>query len=55
MKTMTSNEYPATHLMNPARQYVRADHTDIRATFERIRAEQAAQAKPTKSKVRRIR
>lgn len=30
-------QYPATHLLNPAFQYVPSEYTDIRATFERAR------------------
>jgi|GEM_PF-6217029 len=54
MKPLRSIEYAATRcLLNPARPYVNAVNTDIRATFARVRAEQIAAAKP--SKVRRIR
>jgi hypothetical protein len=54
MKPLTSKEYPSTHLMNPAKDYVHSSRTDIRATFARIRAEQAQQVKQP-AKIRRIR
>jgi hypothetical protein len=43
---LKSNEYPKSHLMNPARLYVNAASTNIAETFARIRAEQAKAAKP---------
>jgi hypothetical protein len=52
MKQPISRELPATHMMNPQRRWIPSEHTDIAKTFERIRAQQAQQAKP---KVRRIR
>lgn len=51
LRKLVSREYPSAHLANPARRYVNAASTDIRATFARIRAEQAA---TQKSNVRRI-
>jgi hypothetical protein len=40
-RQLHSKEYAGKrHLMNPQWGYVTAIHTDLRATFERIRAEQ---------------
>lgn len=49
MKPLISKLYKDTHILNAKFQYVAADKTDIRATFERIRN---AQVVP--QKVRRI-
>ncbi len=35
---------PCTHLLHPARAYVPADHTNVRATFARERERLAQQA-----------
>lgn len=51
MKQLISSKYPAHHLLNPAKAYVPAAQTDIRATFARIQAEQQ-KAQP--KKVRRV-
>jgi hypothetical protein len=53
MKPLISLEYACTrHIMNPKREYIPASHTDIRATFARIRAEQAQPVKA--KKLRRV-
>jgi hypothetical protein len=52
MKQPYSRELPKTHMCNPERVWVGSAHTDIRATFERIRQQQAQQQTP--KKVRRI-
>lgn len=40
---LISKEYAGkNHILNPQRHYVKSEHTDIRQTFERIRAEQEA-------------
>lgn len=37
MRTLTSKEYaPTRHLLNPQREYVKSDKTDIRETFRRV-------------------
>jgi hypothetical protein len=54
MKTPQSKDLPVTHMSNPARPWVKSVDTDIRATFARIRAEQAQQVKQP-AKIRRIR
>lgn len=51
---LTSKEYTGKQLLNPQREYVSSAATDIRATFARIKAEQAEQAKQPKN-VRKIR
>lgn len=43
---------PSIHILDSRFKYVNAASTDIRKTFERIRAQQAAEAAP--NKVRRI-
>ncbi len=46
MKTLFSREFANTrHMLNPQRGYVNAVSTDLRATFERIRAAQQPQQK----------
>lgn len=55
MKSPVSKEYAGTnHLLNPARVYVTAAATDVRATIARIRAEQGV-TQPKKANVTRIR
>ena len=49
LRKLISTEFPKSHLANPARPYVNAASTDIRKTFERVRAELAQT-----SNVRRI-
>lgn len=53
MKPLISKQYPASHLMNPARPYIKSAATDIRATFERVRAAQQP-APPVPKKMRRV-
>lgn len=43
---------PSIHILDARFKYTNAANTDIRKTFERIRAQQAAEAAP--NKVRRI-
>lgn len=41
MKPLRSREYPVGHILNPATPYRNSASTDVAATFERIRREQA--------------
>lgn len=43
---------PSIHILDSRFKYINAANTDVRKTFERVRAQQAAQA--TGNKVRRI-
>jgi hypothetical protein len=44
VKQLRSREYEYTrNILNPRRVYVNRDHTDIRQTFARVRAEMARQ------------
>ena len=45
MKPLYSSAYPASHLLNPAKRYVPAAKTDVRATFERV-SKASAEAAP---------
>lgn len=45
MTPLKSKEYPLGHLLNPATPYRNAASTDLRATFQRIQAQQQARAK----------
>lgn len=52
MKNLYSKKYPSTHILNPAKPYVHSSATDIRKTFERVRAENP---QSQKAKIRRVR
>jgi hypothetical protein len=53
MKTLRSSAPPSS-ILCPQRAYRNAACTDIRATFERIRAEQAAQAASNVATLRKV-
>lgn len=50
-KQAYSRELPKTHMCNPERVWVSSAHTDIKATFERIRQQQTQQQAPRPSHV----
>lgn len=54
MKQAYSREFPKTHMCNPERTWISSAHTDVRATFERIRQQQEKAQQQTTKKVRRI-
>lgn len=51
MNNLISKSYPVTHLLNPLKEYVRSEHTNIRIRFEQVRAEMAKQER---KQVRRV-
>lgn len=45
MRQLVSKEWPQSHLLNPAKQYVPAIKTDVRETIRRVQAEQQQQVR----------